>query len=236
MGYSQRGLHGIAVNRIGQRIVRGELGPGDLIDLQALEVEFDASRTMVREALKVLAAKGLVDARPKRGTFVRPRSEWMLLDPDLLRWRNEGHPDAQFLADLSEVRRIIEPAGARLAAARRVQNELQIMHESLAVFADSQATAEDVVSADLDFHRALLSCSGNELVQRMELVIEAGLRARGLLVHRSGSWADLVPAHRRVLDAVDAGDEDAAEAAMRALLAQADEDAPATRRARRRRR
>lgn len=224
-GYPQRGMHGAAVNEIGRRILAGQLAPGTILTIDELEREFSASRTVIREALRALAAKGLVDARPKRGTFVRPRDDWSLLDPDVLRWQFERPVDSrQFFDNLAEVRGIVEPAGARLAAARRTDQDLTELADSLAASAEPDATPEDVVAADIRFHRALLFATHNELLQRMEIVIETGLRARDLIVHGRGTWADAVPAHRAVLDAVAGRNEDVAEHAMRALLEQASRD------------
>jgi len=181
---------------------------------------------VVREALRVLAAKGLVDARPKRGTFVRPRSEWSLLDPDLLRWQYD-HPGSEFLGNLAEVRGIVEPAGARLAAQRRTEADLDVLRTALAAMSAPDASPAEVVTADLLFHRALLGCAHNELLQRMELVIETGLEARDLLVHGAGAWAESATAHAAVFEAVAAGDADAAETAVRTLLDQAQRDVAA---------
>ncbi|MGH3098078.1 MAG: FadR/GntR family transcriptional regulator [Streptosporangiales bacterium] len=220
--YPSRGMHGAAVDGLAQQIINGDLAPGTVLDPRELEREYDASRTVIREALRVLSAKGLVDARPKRGTFIRPREDWNLLDPDVLRWQYEQREDTGFLDNLAEVRAIVEPAGARLAARRRTDGDLEAMRESLEESA--AADSSGIVAADLRFHRALLFSTHNELLQRMELVIETGLRARDLLVHGQESWADSLPAHRRVLDAVEDGDEAAAEAAMNALLDQANRD------------
>lgn len=223
--YPGRGMHGAAVNEIGRQILAGQLAPGTILTIEDLEREFSASRTVIREALRALAAKGLVDARPKRGTFVRPRDDWSLLDPDVLRWQFERPADSdQFFANLAEVRAIVEPAGARLAADRRTEGDLAELAESLAASAEPDATPEEVVAADIRFHRALLFATHNELLQRMEIVIETGLRARDLIVHGMGTWADAVPAHRAVLDAVTGRNEDVAEHAMRVLLDQASRD------------
>lgn len=225
--YPDRGMHGQTVNEIGRRILAGDLGPGTVLAVDRLEREFAVSRTVIREALRVLAAKGLVDARPKRGTFVRPRDDWSLLDPDVLRWQFERQQGTGFLDNLAEVRSIVEPAAARLAAQRRTDDDLAELADSLCLSAHADATAEEVVAADIRFHRALLFATHNELLCQMEIVIETGLRTRDLLVHGQETWADAVPAHRAVFDAVAAGDGDAAEQAMRTLLEQARRDVDA---------
>lgn len=224
---ARRGMHGMAVDAIGIRIVKGEFAPGQTLDVEAIEREYDVSRTVLREALRVLAAKGLVSARPKRGTYVLPRAEWSLLDPDLLRWQFAERSDAKFLQNLAEVRYIVEPAGARLAAERRSAEELEAMRETLAMLDDTSADPSAVVAADLQFHRALLYAAHNEILQRLELVIETGLLARDLLVHGQGSWAESVSAHRAVLDAVEARDPEGAQRAMLHLLSQSERDVTA---------
>lgn len=226
-GYTGRGLHGQVVNELGARIVSGRLGKEASIDLGRLEVELDVSRTMLREALKVLAAKGLIDARQKRGTFVLPRERWNLLDADVLRWQFSARPTDELLGQLAEVRAIVEPAGARLAAQRRDERDLAALSAALEAIAVSTSDTAAAVDADLRFHRALLAASHNELLERMAAMIEVGLAARDTLVHGEDGGHGVegpVPAHRAVYDAVAAGDPDAAERAMRALLDQAERD------------
>lgn len=218
-----RGLHGQTVETIGSRIVRGQYAPGTALSPDGLGAEFGISKTVLREALRVLAAKGLVDSRQKRGTVVRPRASWSLLDADLLRWQG-GQPDATFFANLAEVRAIVEPAGARLAASRRTEDDLARLRDALTMMAEASSDALAVVEADLAFHQALLDAAHNELLSRMEVVIEAGLRARDAVVHSGEDWPDSVPLHRGVLEAIQARDGAAAAAAVLHLLEQADVD------------
>lgn len=218
-----RGLHGQTVETIGSRIVHGRYVPGSALAPEELEQEFGISKTVLREALRVLAAKGLVDSRQKRGTIVRARSSWSLLDADLLRWQG-GEPDAAFLANLAEVRGIVEPAGARLAAARHTDADLDALRIALQAMADAGSDAAAVVAADLAFHRAMLDSAHNELLSRMVVVIEAGLRARDMVVHSGEHWPDSVPVHRAILDAIEAGDGATAARAVETLLEQASVD------------
>ena len=217
-------MHGQVVDSLGQSIVGGRLAPGQVIDLAELERQLGASRSVVREAVRVLADKGLVDARPKRGTVVRGRESWSLLDPDLLRWQYESRTDTGFLANLAEVRSIIEPAAAGLAASRRTDEDLVVMREALQEMEDPAASPEAIVHADLAFHRGLLVATHNDLLQSMELVIQTALRSRDELVHQSEGVENSAPAHRTVLEAVEGGDATAAQGAMEALLALAVQD------------
>ena len=143
---------------IGLRILRGELRPGDPLPVDDDPTsDLNVSRTVVREAVKVLAAKGLVEARPKTGTQVRSRVYWNLMDPDVLAWRLEADPDDGFFLDVSELRRVIEPAVAALAAERASSEEVA---ELEAAFAEMEATAPDYgdayIAADVRFHEVIL--------------------------------------------------------------------------------
>ncbi|MFG2957863.1 FadR/GntR family transcriptional regulator [Streptomyces sp. NPDC048291] len=226
--YARRGVHGQTVEALARRILGGEIPEGATLDLVALQSELDVSLTALRESLKVLAAKGMVDARQKRGTFVRARADWNLLDADVLRWQFEGGrttgAERSLLRNLAEVRAIIEPAAVRLAAERRTEADLLSLEMAVAAMAREEADPGHAVDADLAFHRALLAATHNELLERMEMVIESGLAHRDRIVHSSPHSEDPVPAHRAVLDAVRDRDPQAAETAMRALLDQAGRD------------
>jgi DNA-binding FadR family transcriptional regulator len=215
-----RGLHGETVETIGSRIVNGYYAPGSQLPPQQLERELGISNTVLREAMRVLAAKGLVESRQKLGTVVQPRSSWSLLDADLLRWQ-EGHEDASFLYDLAEVRFIVEPSAARLAALRRTDQDLEDLRGALQAMIDAGTDGTGVTDADLAFHRSLLYAAHNELLSRMEFILESGLRARDMLVHNRSDWPDSVPVHSAILAAIEAGDSAAAEQAVLELLEQA---------------
>ncbi|MEO3858450.1 FCD domain-containing protein [Acrocarpospora sp. B8E8] len=214
--YRGRGIHGQVVEIIGRRLVTGQIAENGRIDLVELEAELQVSRTVVREALKVLAGKGLVDSRQKRGTVVRPRSEWNLLDPDVISWEFENR-GTQMLRQLAEVRQMFEPAAAGLAAARRTEADLAELEAALAGMAAARTPAE-AAAADLRFHRAVLAATGNELLVRMEVVVESVLAERDRIVHDVVTADDPVPSHRALLDAIRAGDEEAARTSALALL------------------
>lgn len=223
--YSDRGLHGKVVQDVGLRIVRGELAPGDTINLEEMGAQFDVSRTVIRESLKVLASKGLVDARPKRGTYVRERETWHLLDPDVLQWQFDAHNDMAMMDKLAEVREIVEPASAALAAKRRTDEDLADLRVALADIESAEAEADSLVDADLRFHRALLRASHNELVEQLAMVIETGLHARDQYVHgHRVSIKDGLRAHTAVFKAVEAARPEAARKAMLVLLDEAARD------------
>lgn len=222
--YQGRGLHGQIVEQLGMRIVSGIYEPGATLLADHLEREFDVSKTVVREALKVLAAKELVESRQKRGTVVRPRRSWSLLDADVLRWQGSEKPDFTFLENLAEMRAIVEPASARLAANRRTDADLEGMQQALDAMATARDEPEAMVRADILFHRALLDSAHNELLARMEVILSAGLQVRDRLVHHSKHGSDPVPTHKALLEAIRDGNADLACQTVEALLAQAAAD------------
>ena len=223
-GYQGRGLHGQVVEQMGVRIVGGAYPTGAPLFSEQLEREFDVSKTVVREALKVLAAKGLVESRQKRGTVIRPREDWNLLDGDVLRWQGREKPNFVFLENLAEVRGIVEPAAARLAAGRRTEQDLEELETALGDMAAAKRDPDAMVDADLRFHRALLDAAHNEVLSRMEVILAAGLQVRDRFVHYSQHGSDPMPSHRALLDAVREGDADRAGVTVEALLAQAAAD------------
>src|SRR5207245_2619975 len=175
--YPEQRLHGRIVHAIGRRILSGDLRPGDLLPA---EPDLGASRTVVREAVKVLAAKGLVESRPKTGTRVRPRDAWNLLDPDVLAWQQDGAVNDALLRKLTEVRRIIEPAAAELAAARADARDvaaLETAFQQMEETAQARAGAdfEAFVQADMKFHLAILQACRNDLLEQMSRVVYSAL-------------------------------------------------------------
>ena len=221
--YQLRGVHGQTVQALAMRILSGEIPEGATLDLVALREELDVSLTALREALKVLSAKGIIGARQKRGTFVRERTAWNLLDGDVMRWQSAGPPDLELLEYLTEVRTIVEPAAARLAADRATEEDLAALDKALGQMAAADGSA-DAVEADLDFHRALLAATHNPLLVEMERVIANGLAQRDKVVHNADPADDPVPSHRTVFEAIRDSNADGAEGAMRALVDKATED------------
>jgi GntR family transcriptional regulator, galactonate operon transcriptional repressor len=222
--YTGRGVHGQTVEIIAGRILSGDTPEGATINLAALQVELDVSLTVIRETLKVLTAKGLVDARPRRGTFVRPRADWNLLDADVIRWQFAAGADTALLDQLHEVRAIMEPAAARLAAIRATDADLTALDAALAQMARATHDPVAAVAADLTFHRALLHAAHNEWLERMKVVLETGLAERDRLVHGVEGHDDPVPSHHAVVQAIRARDDGAAERAMGDLLDKAARD------------
>ena len=164
------------MHAIGRRIVSGEIQPGEQLPTPA---RVRASRGVVREAVKVLAAKGLVVSRPKTGTRVRPPESWNLLDPDVLAWRQEGLPPGAFLAKLTEVRLLIEPGAAELAARRAGPAQLAALQAALRDMRDaldlSPPDYEAYNEADIRFHRAIVQACDNEVLEQMGAIVNTTL-------------------------------------------------------------
>jgi GntR family galactonate operon transcriptional repressor len=232
-GYPGRGLHGSLVEDIGRRIVAGWVEPGEPLPAEPrLAADYDVSRTAVREALRVLAAKGLVEARPMRGTRVRARRDWRLLDPDLLRWSIDAADPGPLLRDLLDVRLLLEPAAARLAAERAGPGDHAAVEAAYAALTVSLDDPDAFIEADLLFHRTVIAAAGNPLLGELVAAVEAGLRlARRVQVRVAGDRRPLpedpLPAHLDVARAIVSGEGRAADAAMRRIVISAARDAEA---------
>jgi len=219
-------LHNALVEQLGLRIVRGDWPPGTRVEVEALAPQFGASQTAMREALRVIREKGMVESRPRRGTTVRERSAWKLLDSDVIMWRREvRRDDDRLLSELSELREMIEPTSARLAAAHRDLEDIAALEAAFAKFERAGSDVGLLDAADKSFHLSLLKATHNELMMRFDVVVIHALDARNRIQHHpSGTWLDPVPDHRAVLEAVIAGDPAAAERAMRHAIRESGED------------
>jgi DNA-binding FadR family transcriptional regulator len=171
-----------AAREIGLRILRNDFKPGDILANEPdLSLQLHISRSALREALKVLGAKGLIEARPKTGTRVRPRAEWNLLDPDVIAWQSEVGPDRQFLLAVCEVRLMFEPMTAGLAAIRATDEEIALIRQHCQKMQDTIDAMESYTAADLHFHFAICLAAHNELLSRIIMTLEAPLRVSRLI-------------------------------------------------------
>ena len=212
----KRNLFGQVVEELGSRIVRGELQPGQPLPESELCRDLGASRTVVREALKSLSAKGLVDTRTRTGTRVLEATHWNLLDLDVLSWRYAAMPRRQFFEEVFELRRMIEPAAAALAAERATPTEVEAIAQAYADMQTAEHESAASIDADLRFHRAVLAAAHNELLAQMGGVIGAGLLTSFRI--SSSSFDVFVPQHGEVAEAIRTGRPAAARAAMENLL------------------
>jgi DNA-binding FadR family transcriptional regulator len=221
-GSRGRGLHGQLVQQLGQMIVSGDLGADRPLVPEEIGQRFEVSRTVVRESLRVLEAKGLVSARPNVGTRVRPVSDWNLLDPDIIEWRAFGPQRDEQRRELLELRWTIEPLAARLAAGHGredIQQRLVDMAEIMA-HAAAQGDALTFSRADAEFHTLLLQVAGNRMLEHLSGIVSSALHVSGGPVTGCDRPADAsVGLHHRIVEALAGGDGGTAEAAMRQLLA-----------------
>ena len=187
--------------------------------------KLNLSRGAYREATRILLAKGLLTSRPKAGTIVSPRSDWNLLDPDVLAWHFESTPDPSVIDDLFELRMIVEPAAAALAAVRRTDTQLLHLREALATMERETLLSEVGRAADRDFHKILLEASGNTMLRSLTSGIRAAVQWTTIYKHQlRGLPRDAIPDHSRVLDAIAAKDAEGARTATIVLLTLALDD------------
>ena len=221
-----RRLHGAIAHRLGTDILSGKYPPGDVLPGEVVFAEeLNVSRSAYREAIQVLTAKGLVASRPKAGTRVLPRERWNLLDPEVLGWAFAGEPDVEFVRSLFELRAIVEPAAARLAAERREKADLRTMKDALAAMRHHTLTTELGRAADRDFHNAILHATRNDALMVLSASIGAAVNWTTQFKQRSRALPrNPMPDHVRVYDAIAAEDGEAAAEAMRVLIDLALED------------
>lgn len=208
--------------KLGVAIVTGEYQPGTILPGEVeLAERLGVSRSVVREALRMLAARGLVESRPKTGTRVRDRSDWNLLDPQLLGWMFEGSPPLEFVRSLFQLRLIIEPAAAELAAVGRSARQLSAMGHAVESMALHGLNSEEGQAADQKFHTTILEASGNELLVSLASTISAAVRWTTFFKYTTRHPRDPVPAHRALFEAIANADEGLARSATEALIKQA---------------
>jgi DNA-binding FadR family transcriptional regulator len=218
------GLHGSVLDALGQEIVSGTAAVDSVLRIDQLDERFGVSRSVVREAVRVLSSMGLVETRRRLGVRVRPRSEWNVFDPRIIRWRLAGPDREDQLVSLGELRRGFEPVAAGLAADRATPEQCGVMATAVmqmtvhAKAGDLQAYLE----ADTVFHRTMLEASGNEMLAALSTVVAEVLAGR--------THHDLMPTtpnpvairlHSDVAQAIGAGDAGAASAAMAAIIEEA---------------
>jgi DNA-binding FadR family transcriptional regulator len=220
-GSRGRGLHGQLVQQLGQMIVSGDLGADRPLVPEEIGQRFEVSRTVVRESLRVLEAKGLVSARPNVGTRVRPVSDWNLLDPDIIEWRAFGPQRDDQRRELSELRWTIEPLAARLAAGHGREDVQQRLGDMVEIMghAMNQGDALTFSRADAEFHSLLIQLAGNRMLEHLSGIVSSALQVSGSPITGCDRPNETSLAHHgRIVDALAAGDSAAAEAAMRQLL------------------
>ena len=220
------GQHASVLDALGGRIAAGTLAHGQVLTLDAVCAEYSVSRSVAREAVRVLESMGLVASRRRVGITIQPRQRWNVFDPRVIRWRlDEGDRAAQLLS-LSELRRGVEPAAAALAAQRADATQCRVLAAAASdmVIHGRTGDLEAYLQADTIFHRVLLEASGNEMLRSLHGVVAEVLSGRthhGMMPARPNPEA--IALHDEVARAVRLGDPAAAEQAMRAIIDEAAE-------------
>jgi len=213
-------LHGTIALDLGKAIISGAYVPGELLHGEILASErLHVSRTAYREAVRILAAKGLVRPKPKVGTVVSPQEEWHWLDPDVLSWIFQSQPPQDLLEGLYDLRQIIEPAAAALASVRRTKPELDAMSYALKEMERYSLADERGQRADQEFHSTLLRSTRNVFLSSLINGIGAAVRWTTIFKQRKSPLPrDPLPEHQRVHRAIVNADPEAARSAMEELV------------------
>ena len=215
-----KNVHGNTVDHLGEAIVSGRYGVGASIPPEpVLCSELGVSRTVVREAVKSLIAKGLITTGPKVGTRVLSEDNWNWFDPDVIIWQSKAGLTPEFLRDLQDLRRVVEPAAMRLAAERATPQDIAEIEVAFAGMKRAVEGGGDYVTHDLRFHQGLLRACRNRMLVQMSKALGALLRTSfEISTRRKDGPLNSLPLHREVLDAVIAHDPDHAERAIRQLI------------------
>lgn len=199
----RKSRHAQIVRDLGLRIVSGGLKPGERLPAEAtLCAEYAVSRPVLREATRVLAAKGLVVSRQRSGAIVRPRSEWHLLDPDVLYWLTQAMPAPEFVDLLLTARRVFEPAAAALAASVATAGQLDGIRQAYEAM-EAATTRQELLEPDLAFHRLIAEATGNDLLAYIGNMLSLALRESIQLSNRLPNVQKIsLPRHKAILTAL----------------------------------
>lgn len=224
-------LHAAIARDLGQSIVSGRYRPGHVL---AGEIEasgqLKVSRSAYREAVRMLAAKGLVQSRTRTGTRVSAVEQWHLLDPDVLAWVFAGEPELEVLQGLFELRTIIEPEAAALAAVRRSDKNIAVMRGALKRMSLHTLNVEAGRIADKEFHSELLRATRNAFIISLTNGVASAVEALTEFKQRAQALErDPLPEHWRVFEAIEQQDADGARVAMAQLIRLAIDDMPVKR-------
>lgn len=212
-----KNVHGNTVDFLGEAIVAGRYAVGLSIPPEPLLCEeLGVSRTVVRESVKSLVAKGLIHTGPKVGTRVLPSDQWNWFDADVIRWQARSGLTPEFVRDLQDLRRVVEPAAVKFAVVRATAQDIEALEAAFAGMTQAVVNGGDYVAHDLRFHQGLLQASHNRMLIQMGKALSALLRTSfELSTARKDGPAGSLPLHRAILDAVI---EHKAEKAEKAIL------------------
>ena len=215
-----KNVHGNTLDWLGEAILTGRYPVGSSLPPEPLLCEeLGVSRTVVREAIKSLVAKGLVVTGPKVGTRVLSQDEWNWFDPSVIAWQARNGLSVEFLQDLQELRRVVEPSAVRMAAERADASDIEWITSAFAGMKQAVEHGGDYITHDLRFHQGLLAASHNRMLVQMSKALNALLRTSFEISTsiKDGPRSSL-PLHKAVMDAVVAHDPAAAEKAILKLI------------------
>ena len=215
-----KNVHGNTVDHLGEAIVSGRYPVGQSIPPEPLLCEeLGVSRTVIRESVKSLVAKGLLTTGPKVGTRVQAEEQWNWFDADVIVWQTKAGLSVDFLQDLQDLRRVVEPAAVRLAASRATAQDIADMEEAYAGMKRAIDFGGDYITPDLRFHQGLIRSSHNRMLVQMSRALGALLRTSfEISTTRKDGPSSSLPLHRAVLDAVIAREPARAEQAILVLI------------------
>jgi DNA-binding FadR family transcriptional regulator len=222
-----RSAHDLVAHGLGQSIISGRFPAGSILpgDADLMEL-FGVSRTALREALKTLAAKGLIESKTKVGTRVLDRNYWNMFDANILEWQLEIGVDNRFLCWLFEIRQTLEPLACAAAALRRTPDQLGMMRRALKAMYDCETNRQGFTKADLDLHQTILAATGNPFLQSIGSVIGAALETSFTIsspVASDDHFSYVMRQHQAVFDAIEGSYPAAASDGMSILILQAAE-------------
>ncbi len=207
------------LDAIGRAIVTGQYDDAQFPTEAEIAKQHGVSRSVVREAVKMLSAKGLLTARPRKGTTVQPSGYWNLFDADVLRWLLDRKFSLELLRQFTELRIAIEPAAAALCARAIDDRGRQAIIDGYTRMQAAESGDDDPLEADIAFHIAILQASANPFYMQFRDVVSTALRTSIRFTNRFKGRTASLPQHHDVLDAIERGDVDGAHAAMSALIA-----------------
>lgn len=220
VGLKFKGIQGRVINNLGERIVRGFYPPGSLLPRESdLMLSYDASRTSIREVIKVLSAKGLVETRQKIGTRVLDRSSWDIFDADVLLWHPFDTTQHDILRDLIEMRQLVEPPAARFAATRATLDDIEQIRVSCVAMHESMNDMVAYAEADVQFHMAVFRASHNAMLDRFGHIVASFLKIsfriqQEALDPSKNPIEDDCANHMKIYEAINRSDPSAAEELM----------------------
>jgi DNA-binding FadR family transcriptional regulator len=199
----RKSMHGRIVQELGMQIVSGRIKPGERLPAEPTLCEnYGVSRPVLREATRVLVAKGLVVSKPRVGSVVRARDEWHMLDPDVLVWTISHLPEGEFFRALMTVRQIIEPAAAALAAITATDDDIARIGAAYERMEGAQSAAA-LLDPDLEFHRSIMAATHNDMLAYIGNMLSLALTESIKLTSRHPNTHALsLPRHKAIFTAI----------------------------------